>query len=78
MAMVPISGEQRKVIDEAARLKLISSDREAVEIGLLTLREQVKERVSADRAKQEAEQQAERERIAANQFSLFGDTPSDS
>ncbi len=74
MAMVTITGEQRKVLDEAARLKLISSDREAFETGLFTLREQVKARVSADRAKQEAEEQAERERIAANQFSLFGET----
>jgi len=77
MAMVTITGEQRKVLDEAVRLKLISSDREAVETGLFTLREQVKQRVSADRAKLEAEEQAELERIAANQFSLFGETPSD-
>lgn len=77
MAMVTITGEQRKVLDEAGRLKLVSSDREAVEIGLFTLREQVKARVSVDRAKQEAEERAELERIAANQFSLFGDTPSE-
>lgn len=77
MAMVTVTGEQRKVLDEAVRLKLISSDREAVETGLFTLREQVKQRVSAGRAKLEAEEQAELERIAANQFSLFGETPSD-
>ena len=77
MALVTITGEQRKVLDEAVRLKFVSSDREAVETGLFTLREQVKQRVSADRAKLEAEEQAELERIAANQFSLFGETPSD-
>ena len=37
MAIVTITGEQRKVLDEAVRLKLISSDREAVETGLFTL-----------------------------------------
>ncbi len=77
MALVTITGEQRKVLDEAVRLKFVSSDREAVETGLFTLREQVKQRVSADRAKLEAEEPAELERIAANQFSLFGETPSD-
>jgi len=77
MAMVTITGEQRKVLDDAARLKLIASDREAVETGLFSLREQVKARVFADRAKLEAEEQAERELIAANQFSLFGDNPSE-
>ncbi len=77
MALVTITGEQRKVLDEAMRLELISSDREAVETGLFALREQVKQLVSADRAKLEAEELAERERIAANQFSLFGETPSD-
>ncbi len=76
MAMVTITGEQRKVLDEAARLKLISSDRGSRNWAFHSPR-QVKARVSSDRAKQEAEEQAELERIAANQFSLFDDTPSE-
>ncbi len=75
--MITVTGEQRKVVDEGIRLGLVKNEREAVETGLATLRERVKEEVTVARLKQETEEAAERERIAANQFSLFGDLPSD-
>lgn len=77
MATITVTGEQRKVVDEGIRLGLVKNEREAVETGLVTLRERVKEEVTVTRLKQEAAEEAERERIAANQFSLFGDFPSD-
>ncbi len=76
MATITVTGEQRKVVDEGIRLGLVRNEREAVETGLATLRERVKEEVVVAKLKQEAEEAAERERLAANQFSLFGDSPS--
>jgi len=75
--MITVTGEQRKVVDEGIRLGLVKNEREAAETGLATLRERVKEEVTVARLKHETEKEAERERIAANQFSLFGDSPSD-
>jgi len=75
--MITVTGEQRKVVDEGIRLGLVKNEREAAETGLATLREKVKEEVTVARLKHETEKEAERERIAANQFSLFGDSPSD-
>ena len=75
--MITVTGEQRKVVDEGIRLGLVRNEREAAETGLAKLRERVNEEVTVARFKQKAEEEAERERIAANQFSLFGDSPSD-
>ena len=78
VATITVSREQWKVVEEAIRLGLVVGEREAVEMGLATLRDRVKQEVTAVRLKQEADEQTERERIAANQFSLFGDTSSES
>ncbi len=77
VATITVTGEQRKVMDEAIRLGLVKNDLGGAETGLATLRERVKEEVTVTRLKHEAEEKAERERIAANQFSLFGDFSSD-
>ncbi len=77
MATITVTGDQRKVVDEGIRLGLVRNEREAAETGLATLREKVNEEVTIARLKLKAEEEAERERIAANQFSLFGDSPSD-
>ncbi len=77
MATITVTGEQRKVVEEGIRLGLVRNEREAAETGLAALRERVKEEVTVARLKHEAEEAAERERIAANQFPLFGDSPSD-
>ncbi len=77
VATITVTGEQRKVVDEGIRLGLVRNEKEAAETGLATLRERVKEEMTAARLKQEVDEATERERIAANQFSLFGDSPSD-
>jgi len=77
VATITVTGDQRKVVDEGIRLGLVRNEREAAETGLATLREKVNEEVTIARLKLKAEEEAERERIAANQFSLFGDSPSD-
>lgn len=77
MATITVTGEQRKVVDEGIRLGLVRNEKDAAETGLAALRERVKEEVTEARLKHEAEEQAERDRTAANQFSLFGDLPSD-
>jgi len=78
VATITVTGEQRKVVDEGIRLGLVRNEREAAETGLAKLRERVNEEVTVARFKQKAEEEAERERIVANQFSLFGDSSSDS
>ncbi len=72
MPMVSITGEQQKVMDEALRLGVIRAEKEALEAGFAALRQQVKEK----NLEVAAAEQAELDRIAANQFSLFGDEPS--
>ncbi len=72
MPMVSITEEQWKVMDKALRLGVIGAEKEALETGFTALREQVKEK----NLELAAAEQAELDRIAANQFSLFGDEPS--
>jgi len=70
--MVSITGEQQKVMDEALRLGVIGVEREALEAGFAALRERVKQK----NLELAAAEQAELDRIAANQFSLFGEESS--
>lgn len=71
MPTVTITGEQQKVMDGGIRLGIIKGEREALETGFSALREHVKEK----NVQLAAAEKAELGRIAANQFSLFGDEP---
>jgi hypothetical protein len=70
---ITLTHEQSQVIRQARKAGLVRTDKEAVEIGLATLRPQLQQQ----RDQLAAAAEEEERKLAANQFSLFPDAAPD-